>query len=232
MALVLMSNPISPDPYDILRDVNRDGGKEYMSVLLRYFALTLFGWVEAIPVDTLSLFGPGFGPRFNAISRISFLNWILFILFATTVYGFIGAAIGKVIELIKSENKIRKHWANLKDWQKGSIIGAGLHLLGLILLVFSAYIIVPARFVKSEGDMGPFSSWVLLALLGLFELLPLGILKLSGVINLPDHFELKPPELRIILFFIYATIVYSILGILLATLKNVYIRLNTGRAGR
>jgi hypothetical protein len=103
--------------------------------------------------------------------------------------------------------------------------------MALILIVFAAYFFIPARFVNSEGVMGRFNSWALFVLLGLFDMFPLAILKLFGGINLPDHFRLKPPELWIVLFFIYARVVYSMLGILLATLKKFYKSLNTGRAG-
>jgi len=48
----------------------------------------------------------------------------------------------------------------LRYWQKGAILGAGLHLIAVLLIELTLFYIVPLT--PGGGDMGPPLAWPLL----------------------------------------------------------------------
>ncbi|MBI3610190.1 MAG: hypothetical protein HY204_05760 [Nitrospirae bacterium] len=81
--------------------------KRHIAEFFGSFALIFFGLIEAIPIYILRLFGSGFGPPIDADAGTHIGEWVFYILYATAVYCFLGAGIGKVVELLKSKDNMR-----------------------------------------------------------------------------------------------------------------------------
>ena len=108
-------------------------------------------------------------------------------------------------------DKIQKCWKELRYWQKGAIIGGGLHIGIVLLIILAALLFVPRTTPPGGGDQGTALAWILLIFYGLIEFLPgLTSYLITGVENLAE----PGPKIWIwFLFLMYATLFYSILGI-------------------
>jgi hypothetical protein len=130
--------------------------------------------------------------------------------------------------------KLQKHWEKLPYWQKGAIIGGGLHIGIVLLIVLAALLFVPRTAPPGTGDQGTALAWILFGLYMLLEIIPLFIFR--GIVSvfsgsnwkLPGELS-NPREVFIWLLYLgYATIFYALLGIVFAivikSLKGVRMR--------
>jgi hypothetical protein len=102
MTLTLMGYWLSPK-YDETFNLT----KRHIAEFLGSFALILFGFIEAIPIYILRLFGSGFGPPIDADPGTHIWEWVFYILYATLVYCFLGVGIGIAVDLLKSKKNLR-----------------------------------------------------------------------------------------------------------------------------
>lgn len=110
--------------------------------------------------------------------------------------------------------RLKGRWKKLAYWQKGAIIGGGLHIGIVLLIILAAFLFVPRTTPPGSGDMGPASAWILYALYSLIELIPNWVAYLlTGV---KDLGEPRPKIWIWFLFVVYTTLFYSLVGIVIA----------------
>ena len=115
---------------------------------------------------------------------------------------------------------MRNRWNKLRYWQKGAILGAGFHVSAVLFIIILALILIPGSSPPGSGDLGPVSAWILLALYGLLEFIPLFLLRTlltvtTGTVwKLPGDVNSLSSILTWILYLIYATFFYGMLGII------------------
>jgi hypothetical protein len=108
--------------------------------------------------------------------------------------------------------RVDERWAKLRYWQKGLIVGGGGHLMLVLLLIALFLIFVPVTPSPGSGDMGTASGWILLILYALLEIIPRSILYLFRI----DYIYEPNLSWLWVVYLIYATLFYALIGIAVA----------------
>ena len=130
-------------------------------------------------------------------------------------------------ERLKSE-KTHNRWESLQHWQKGAILGAGLHLGAVLFIFLSVYLFVPLSPPPGGGDMGTPLGLLFMVLSALVEFIPtIFLYPFTGhVLTLLFAF-IGPNSDSISItiwlsYMTYSTIIYALIGILLAKVSERY----------
>ncbi len=106
--------------------------------------------------------------------------------------------------------KLKRRWEELAYWQKGAIIGGGLHIGIILLIVLAALLFVPRTAPPGSGDQGTALAWILFIFYGLIEFVPVWSLYLiTGK-------DLAFPGRNLWIWFLFiacGTLFYSLVGI-------------------
>jgi hypothetical protein len=114
--------------------------------------------------------------------------------------------------------KIHDRWNRLRYWQKGSIGGGVFHIFCLSFIITAAIIFIPKLPPPGSGDMGPPQVWIIYGLYILLELIPIVILypilyfSVGVKLSVLEAYSSQETFAIWILFIIYSTAVYAILG--------------------
>lgn len=108
---------------------------------------------------------------------------------------------------MKIINKLQHRWKTFSYWQKGAILGGGFHLIALFLLSSAALYVAPRE--DQTGSWAPAIGWILFILYGLIEFVPSWIFYL-----ITGTKYLSGPEKSWgwVLFLIYSTLFYALIG--------------------
>ena len=119
--------------------------------------------------------------------------------------------------------RIRTRWTRLRYWQKGALLGASIHLLAVISMLVATLVIYWLSpdygddFNIRERHIAELLGFMVLIFFRMVDALPMFVLQLFGAeIDLVVKATTTKQVIAWTLYILYATVIYSVLGIIIA----------------